>query len=48
MAKYEASTEEKHIDIVNIASLEQRVKDHMSNEKGAFGYIRGGSEDTNH
>ena len=45
MAKYEASTEEKHIDIVNIASLEQRVKDHMSNEKGAFGYIRGGSED---
>lgn len=43
--KYEASTEEKHIEIVNIASLEARVRDHMSNEKGAFGYIRGGSED---
>ncbi|MQS76360.1 lactate oxidase [Companilactobacillus halodurans] len=43
--KYEASTAENHIDIVNIASLEGRVKDHMSNEKGAFGYIRGGSED---
>ncbi|MGI3099889.1 lactate oxidase [Companilactobacillus alimentarius] len=43
--KYEASTEEKHLEIVNIASLEKRVKDHMSNEKGAFGYIRGGSED---
>lgn len=43
--KYEASTAENHVDIVNIAGLEARVKDHMSNEKGAFGYIRGGSED---
>ncbi|MFH5811596.1 lactate oxidase [Companilactobacillus sp. FL22-1] len=43
--KYEASTAENHIDIVNLASLEARVRDHMSNEKGAFGYIRGGAED---
>lgn len=43
--KYEASTAENHVDIVNLASLEGRVKDHMSNEKGAFGYIRGGAED---
>ncbi len=40
---YQASTEEHPIDIVNIASLEGRVKAHM--EAGAFGYIRGGSED---
>ncbi|GEO47909.1 lactate oxidase [Companilactobacillus kimchii] len=43
--KYEASTAENHVDILNIAGLEARVKDHMSNEKGAFGYISGGSED---
>jgi len=43
--KYEASNEEKNLNIVNIAGLEARVRDHMSNEKGAFGYIRGGSED---
>ncbi|KRN99300.1 lactate oxidase [Companilactobacillus kimchiensis] len=43
--KYEASTAENHVEIVNIAGLEARVKDHMSNEKGAFGYIRGGAED---
>ena len=43
--KYEASTAENRVEIVNIASLEKRVQDHMSNEKGAFGYIRGGAED---
>ena len=40
---YQASNEEHPIEIVNIASLEGRVKVRM--EKGAFGYIRGGSED---
>lgn len=40
---YQASNEEHPIEIVNIASLEGRVKERM--EKGAFGYIRGGSED---
>ncbi|BDH45904.1 L-lactate oxidase [Salmonella enterica subsp. enterica serovar Choleraesuis] len=40
---YIASNEEKAIDIVNLASLEQAVRPRM--EKGAFGYIRGGSED---
>lgn len=40
---YQASTEEHSIDIVNIASLEGKVKERM--EAGAFGYIRGGSED---
>lgn len=40
---YQASTEEHPIEIVNISSLENRVKENM--ERGAFGYIRGGSED---
>ena len=40
---YHTSNEEHPIDIVNIASLEGRVKERM--EVGAFGYIRGGSED---
>lgn len=40
---YIASNEEHPIDIVNIASLEDKVKVNM--DKGAFGYIRGGSED---
>ena len=40
---YQASNEEHPIEIVNIASLEGRVKERM--EKGAFGYIRGGSEE---
>lgn len=40
---YHTSNEEHPIDIVNIASLEERVKERM--EAGAFGYIRGGSED---
>ncbi|MFV0560093.1 MAG: lactate oxidase [Enterococcus sp.] len=40
---YQTSNEEHPIDIVNIASLEGRVKERM--DKGAFGYIRGGSED---
>ena len=40
---YHTSNEEYPIDIVNIASLEGRVKERM--EAGAFGYIRGGSED---
>lgn len=40
---YYASNEEHPIDIVNIASLENRVKERM--EPGAFGYIAGGSED---
>lgn len=40
---YHTSNEEHPIDIVNIASLEGRVKERM--ESGAFGYIRGGSED---
>ncbi|MGG5332074.1 lactate oxidase [Enterococcus sp. AZ163] len=40
---YQTSNEEHPIEIVNIASLEARVKERM--EKGAFGYIRGGSED---
>ncbi len=40
---YHTSNEEHPIDIVNIASLEGRVKERM--EAGAFGYIRGGSED---
>ncbi|MHC5373316.1 lactate oxidase [Enterococcus sp. LJL120] len=40
---YHTSSEEHPIDIVNIASLENKVKERM--EAGAFGYIRGGSED---
>lgn len=40
---YHTSNEEHPIDIVNIASLEGPVKERM--EAGAFGYIRGGSED---
>lgn len=40
---YQTSNEEHPIEIVNIASLEGRVKERM--DKGAFGYIRGGSED---
>ncbi|WP_129045331.1 lactate oxidase [Companilactobacillus metriopterae] len=40
---YKASNAEEHIKIVNLKSLEKEVKDRM--EPGAFGYIRGGSED---
>ncbi|MBV7391531.1 lactate oxidase [Enterococcus alishanensis] len=40
---YITSNEEHPIDIVNIQSLEGRVKAQM--DKGAFGYISGGSED---
>lgn len=40
---YHTSTEEKEISIVNLASLEGRVRPRM--EAGAFGYIRGGAED---
>ncbi|GCF94006.1 L-lactate oxidase [Enterococcus florum] len=40
---YHTSNEEHPIDIVNIASLEELVKQRM--DKGAFGYFRGGSED---
>jgi L-lactate oxidase len=40
---YHTSTAEEAIRIVNIASLEEKVKVNM--ETGAFGYIRGGSED---
>ncbi|MGX7131961.1 lactate oxidase [Enterococcus songbeiensis] len=40
---YQASKEEHPIEIVNIASLEKRAQETM--EAGAFGYIRGGSED---
>lgn len=40
---YYTSNEEHPIDIVNIASLEERVKARM--DRGAFGYIREGSED---
>lgn len=40
---YTTSNEEHPIEIVNIASLEGRVKERM--DKGAFGYIRGGAED---
>ena len=36
---YHTSNEEHAIDIVNVASLETKVRDRM--EKGAFGYIRG-------
>ena len=44
---YTTSTEEQAVDIVNIASLENRVKERMEAQgnKGAFGYIRGGAED---
>jgi len=42
---YITSTAENHVEIVNVASLESRVKANMSTEKGAFGYIRGGAED---
>ena len=40
---YVTSNDEKHVEIVNIPSLEGRVKERM--DKGAFGYIRGGAED---
>lgn len=40
---YYTSMEEHPIDILNLPSLEERVKANM--ERGAFGYIRGGSED---
>lgn len=40
---YYTSNEEHPIEIVNLASLEARVKARM--ERGAFGYIRGGAED---
>lgn len=37
---YYTSMEEHPIDILNLPSLEERVKANM--ERGAFGYIRGG------
>lgn len=40
---YTTSKEEHPIKIVNLSSLEKAVKEDM--DKGAFGYIRGGSED---
>lgn len=40
---YIASNEEHPIEIVNLASLEEKVRNNM--EPGAFGYIRGGAED---
>lgn len=40
---YYTSNEEHPIDIVNIASLEERVKARM--DRGALGYIREGAED---
>lgn len=40
---YHTSEAETPIDILNLASLEGRVKERM--EAGAFGYIRGGAED---
>lgn len=40
---YKASTDEKKIEIVNLASLEDMVRQRM--EKGAFGYVVGGAED---
>ncbi|CAI54968.1 L-lactate oxidase (N-terminal fragment), degenerate [Latilactobacillus sakei subsp. sakei 23K] len=40
---YHTSDAEHPIDVLNLASLEGRVKERM--EAGAFGYIRGGSED---
>ncbi|WP_270316064.1 lactate oxidase [Lactococcus petauri] len=44
---YVTSNDEQKVEIVNIASLERRVKDRMEAQgnKGAFGYIRGGAED---
>lgn len=40
---YHTSDAEHPVDVLNLASLEGRVKERM--EAGAFGYIRGGSED---
>lgn len=40
---YYASNEEHPIEVINVASLEDKVKNRM--DKGAFGYIRGGAED---
>ena len=40
---YHTSEAENPIDILNLASLEGRVKERM--EAGAFGYICGGAED---
>lgn len=44
---YITSSDEEKVEIVNIKSLEARVKERMEAQgnKGAFGYIRGGSED---
>lgn len=44
---YKTSTENKALEIVNVKSLEGKVKQSMeaAGNKGAFGYIRGGSED---
>ncbi len=44
---YITSNEEHEIKVVNLASLEERVKESMEGQgnKGAFGYIRGGAED---
>ena len=39
---YQTSNEEKDIEIVNVAGLEEEVRPRM--EAGAFGYIRGGAE----
>lgn len=43
--EYKASTTESYINIINLDSLEDKVKQNM--ETGAFGYIRGGAEDEN-
>jgi hypothetical protein len=40
---YITSKEEHPLEIVNLSSLETKVKEGM--DKGAFGYIRGGSEE---
>lgn len=45
--KYQTSQENKKIEIINLQSLEARVKKSMeaAGNGGAFGYIRGGAED---
>lgn len=45
--KYQTSQENKKIKIINLQSLEARVKRSMevAGNGGAFGYIRGGAED---
>ncbi|MDR0921237.1 MAG: alpha-hydroxy-acid oxidizing protein [Lactobacillales bacterium] len=39
---YHTSTQERPIDIINVAALEEKVKVNM--EPGAFGYLAGGAE----